>query len=520
MTSSSLSPAAPGTGAATTGPDPRRWRALALLALVQFMFALDMTIVNPALPAIQRDLSFSTSGLAWVVNGYTLMAGGFLIVGGRAADFLGRRRMFVIGTVVFALASAMSGLAQDSAMLVTARFAQGLGEALAAPAALSLVVLLFTDTRERAKAIGAWGGIIGVGATLGVVISGIIVDEIGWRWIFLVNLPVALMIVFVVPRMVSESRIGGERRIDFMGAVLVTGGLTLMVDGLLNASSHDWGSSTVLIPLLTGAALLTGFAISQAVSKDPLVPRRFFKNRTRVSANVATIFAGAGFFTMFFSLTLYMQDVLHYSALKTGLAWGPFGLMLFAGLGASARILPRFGVRNGLIFSYLLSAAGLFLLGGISTHSSYASALLPGMLVMAFGQAISFVGLINSGLHRLGPADAGLGSAVQNTSQQLGGSLGLAVLVAIAIRHATSEAAHGAAAAVAATDGYALALRLGAAAMIAGAILVTILFEKVDFIAPDKAALEAAEAAAGQIGEATETAAQAAPVPPTRQASP
>jgi EmrB/QacA subfamily drug resistance transporter len=513
MTSSPPVSAAAAAGAAAAGPDPRRWRALALLALVQFMFALDMTIVNPALPAIAKDLSFSTSGLTWVVNGYTLMAGGFLIVGGRAADFLGRRRMFVTGTIVFALASAASGLAQDSAMLITARFAQGLGEAIAAPAALSLVVLLFTDARERAKAVGAWGGIAGLGATLGVVISGIIVSEIGWRWIFLVNIPVAAVVVFVVPRMVAESRAAGQRRIDLLGAALVTGGLTLVVYGLLNASSHAWGSGAVLIPLATGIVLLAGFAGWQVVGSNPLVPRRFFANRTRVSANFATIFAGAGFFTMFFSVTLYMQDVLHYSALKTGLAWGPFGLMLFVGLGATTKILPRFGVKNGLVFSFLVSAAGLFLLGGIGPHSGYASALLPGMLVMAFGQSISFIGLMNSGLHRLGPADAGLGSAVQNTSQQLGGSLGLAVLVTIAIRHAMSEAANGAAAATAASDGYALAVRLGAAAMLAGAVLVAVAFEKVSFIAPDKAALEAAEAAAGQAAEAAETAAQAAPVP-------
>jgi EmrB/QacA subfamily drug resistance transporter len=491
---------------------------MALLALVQFMFALDMTIVNPALPTIAKDLSLSTSGLTWVVNGYTLMAGGFLIVGGRAADFLGRRRMFVTGTIVFALASAASGLAQDSAMLITARFAQGLGEAIAAPAALSRVVLLFTDPRERAKAVGARGGIAGLGATLGVVISGIIVSEISWRWIFLVNIPVAAVVVFIVPRMVAESRAGGQAGSagSTSRAVLVTGGLTLVVYGLLNAASHAWGSGAVLIPLATGIVLLGGFAGWQVGGSNPLVPRRFFANRTRVSANFATIFAGAGFFTMFFSVTLYMQDVLHYSALKTGLAWGPFGLMLFVGLGATTKILPRFGVKNGLVFSFLASAAGLFLLGGIGTHSGYASALLPGMLVMAFGQSISFIGLMNSGLHRLGPADAGLGSAVQNTSQQLGGSIGLAVLVTIAIRHAMSEAANGVAAAAAATDGYALAVRLGAAAMLAGAVLVAVAFEKVNFIAPDKAALEAAEAAAGQTAEA---AAQAAPVPQPGQAA-
>lgn len=498
--SSSISPAA-AAGAAVT-PDPRRWKALALLGLVQFMFALDMTIVNPALPTIQRDLSFSTSGLAWVVNGYTLMAGGFLIVGGRAADLFGRRRMFVIGVSIFALASAISGLAQDSAMLVGARFGQGLGEALAAPAALSLVVLLFTDSRERAKAIGAWGGIAGTGATLGVVISGLIVQEISWRWIFLVNLPVAAIVVFIVPRMVRESRMSGERRIDVVGAVLVTGGLTLVVDGLLNASTHSWGNGNTLIPLLIGVALLIAFTVWQAASRNPLVPRRFFKNRTRVTANFAMLFSSAGFFTVFFSLTLYMQDVLHYSALKTGLAWGPFGLVLFVGIGAAVKILPKVGVKVGLTFSYLLSAVGLFLLGGITTHASYPSALLPGMLVMAFGQAFSFVGLQISGLHRLGPADAGLGSAVQTTSQQLGGGLGLAVLVTIALRHATAQAGHGVAAAAAATDGYALALRIAAAVMVAGAVLVAAAFEKVGFIAPDEPALDAAKASAGQDEEA------------------
>jgi len=221
-----------------------------------------------------------------------------------------------------------------------------------------------------------------------------------------------------------------------------------------------------------------------------------------VTANFAMLFSSAGFFAMFFSLTLYMQDVLHYSALKTGLAWGPFGLVLFAGIGTAVKILPRVGVKAGLTVSYLLSATGLFLLGGITIHSSYPSALLPGMLVMAFGQAFSFVGLQNSGLHRLGPADAGLGSAVQTTSQQLGGSLGLAVLVTIALRHATVQAGHGVVAAAAATDGYALALRLAAAVMVAGAILVAAAFEKVGFMAPDQQPLDAAEASAGQDDEA------------------
>jgi EmrB/QacA subfamily drug resistance transporter len=487
------------TPSVTRQLDPRRWKVLALLGLVQFMVMLDSTIVNPALPTIHRDLHFSTGGLAWVVNGYTLMAGGFLIVGGRVADLFGRKRMFVVGTVLFAVASGLSGLAQDSTMLICSRFAQGLGEAIAAPAALSLVVLAFTDPKERAKAVGMWGGIAGLGATLGVVISGMIVDWIGWRWIFLVNLPVAAVVVFVVPRMVKESRMAADRHVDYMGAVFITGGLTLIVDGLLQASSHNWGSSTVVIPLAIGGVLLVAFVGSQVFGNRPLIPKRFFHNRTRVSANVATMFAGAGFFGLFFSLTLYMQEVLHYSALKTGLAWGPFGAMLFVGLGVSQKLLPKVGVKVALIASFLISALGLLLLSRINVHGDYPGQILPGMLVMAFGQSISFIGLLNSALHRLGPADAGLGSATQNTSQQLGGSLGLAILVSIGLRHIASQVAHGTSQALAATHGYSLIIEIAAAVMAAGAVMVALTFERVDFIPPDKAALEVAEAGVGEV---------------------
>jgi EmrB/QacA subfamily drug resistance transporter len=490
-----LSPSVP-SGPATVA-DPRRWRVLALLGLVQFMFMLDSTIVNPALPTIQRELHFGAGSLAWVVNGYTLMAGGFLILGGRVADLFGRKRMFIAGVILFSVASALSGLAQTSTMLVCARFGQGLGEALAAPAALSLVVLSFTQPAERAKAIGAWGGIAGLGATLGVVISGIIVDEFSWRWIFLVNLPVAIGVLAVLPRMVSETRPTGRRHVDYLGALLVTSGLTLVVEALLQRGTHAWDSSAVLIPGVVGLGLLVAFVTSQVAQRDPLIPRRFFRNRTRVSANVATMFAAAGFFGLFFSLTLYMQEVLHYSALKTGLAWGPFGLMLFVGLGVSQKLLPKIGVKHGLTISYLISAAGLFWLSQISADSSYAADILPGMLVMAFGQSISFIGLLNSAMYRLGPVDAGLGSAMQSTSQQLGGSLGLAILVSIALNRIASQLADGVAPAVANTDGYALAIRLAAAVMAAGAIIVATTFEKVDFSAPDKLAIEAAEADAG-----------------------
>ncbi len=386
-------------------------------------------------------------------------------------------------------------------MLIGARFAQGLGTAIATPAALALVVLLFTDPRERAKAIGIWAAITGLGATLGVILSGFIVDWLNWRWIFFVNIPVAVVVLLIVPRIVGESRMPGSRRVDIPGAVLITSSLTLVVYGLLNAGQNSWGSESVLIPLVLGGVLLVAFVVWQSLNRAPLIPRGFFSNRTRISANVATLFVGAAFFTFFFVLTLYMQDVLHYSALKTGLAWGPFGAMLFLGFGVAAKILPRFGVKYGLTAAMLCSALGIFLITGIRTNSFYASHLLPGMLVMAFGQAISFVGLQNSGVHGLDAHDAGVGGAVQNTAQQLGGALGLAVIVTFAIRHASSEVSQGVNAAVAATNGYLLALRLCAIVMAVGAVIALLAFEKVDFIPPEKAAIEIAEADAGLIDD-------------------
>jgi EmrB/QacA subfamily drug resistance transporter len=498
MSNTATSPSSNGSTPTVSAPDPRRWSAMALLALVQFMLTLDSTIVNVALPTIKTDLGFSTSGLAWVVNGYTLMAGGFLIVGGRIADIVGRRRMFIIGTAIFAVASATSGLAQSDTMMIVSRFAQGLGGALATPAALSLVVLLFPDTTERAKAIGAWGGITVLGATLGVVLSGIIIDLLSWRWIFLVNIPVAAIVLFVLPGMVKESRKAGSRQLDLTGALLVTGSLVAIVDGLLNASNHGWGSSTVLLPLGIGVALMIAFVITQMRFREPLIPRNFFKNRTRVAANLVTIFGGGAFLGMFFTVTLYMQDVLHYHPLKAGLAWGPFGIAVLVGIAASQKILPRFGVKIGLIFSYTISGIGLVLLSRIGTHRDYAGVLLPGMILMAFGQGISFPAVQTAGLHQLGPQDAGLGSAVQNAALQLGGSLGLAVLVTIGLRHTASKLSAHVPALTAATDGYSLALKLSAAAMFIGALLAVALFERVRFVPPEELALEAAQAAAGE----------------------
>jgi len=490
MSSSSLSPV---SATAADVPDPRRWVALGFLALVQFMLVLDTTVVNVALPSIQRDLHFSPSGLPWVVNAYTLTAGGFLILGGRVADILGRRRLFLIGVALFAASSAVSGFAQDSAVLVAARFAQGLGEAIAGPAALSLAVLLFTDRKERAQAVGIWGGLAGLGGTTGVVLSGVITNYLSWRWVFLINVPIAAVVLLVVPRLVKDSRRSQGGRIDVIGALLITASLVLIVDGFLAASTHAWGSTTVLVPLLVGAAVLVAFVVSQLVITDPLVPLRFFRNRTRVTANVGTLFVSASFISMFFVVTLYMQDVGHWSALRAGLAYFPFGVALLIGVVVSTKLLPRIGVKGGLIIAFCFGASGLALLGQIGPRVDYPAHLLPGLLLMAFGNGVAFPALQNAALYQVDHTDAGLASGVENTFLQIGGGLGLAVIVSLGLRHSTAGIAHGASIAVANTDGYALALRIAAACLVAAALTVTVLFERVPYVAPDEVALTVTE---------------------------
>jgi EmrB/QacA subfamily drug resistance transporter len=467
---------------------------LGVLALVQFMLVLDTTVVNVALPSIQSDLHFSASGLAWVVNGYTLMAGGFLILGGRVADMLGRRRLFIIGLALFAVASATSGLAQDSTMLVVSRFAQGLGEAIAGPAALSLAVLMFTDPKERARAVGLWGGLAGLGGTTGVVLSGVITTYLNWRWVFLINVPIAAVVLLVAPRLVSESRVDKKGRIDIVGALLITAGLTLVVDGLLSAANHAWESTDVLIPLGVGAALVVAFVVSQAIIRDPLVPLRFFRNRTRVTANIGTICFTASFISMFYVMTLYMQDIGHYSALKTGLAYVPFGGALLLGIGISTQLMPRIGVKLGLAFSFLISAVGFALLGQITVHIDYPGHILPGLLLVAFANGLGLPALQNAALYQVDGTDAGLASGVQNTFLQIGGSLGLSVLVTLGLRHATSRIAEGASVIVGTTDGYALALRIAAGVAVVAAVTVAIAFERVRFVPPDKQAVAVATA--------------------------
>ena len=363
-------------------PDRQRWKALGVIALVQFILVLDITVVNVALPHIQVDLGFSRAGLAWVVDGYVLTAGGLILLGGRLADLLGRKRMFLVGVSLFAVASTLSGAAVDPAMLVASRFLQGIGEAIAGPAAFGLIALLFTEPKERAQAIGVFGGVAGLGGTLGPIISGLLIAAGSWRWIFFVNVPVAVVALVAVARMVHESRaevdpLHAGQRPDIAGAVLGTAGLSGIVYGFIAAGTHAWGSVSVAVPLAAGVFLLGCFVLQERRAGAPLVPAGFLKNRTRVTANITCLFFASAFFAMFFLLTLYFQEVEHWSAIRTGLAYLPFGVVIGLGIAISSALVPRVGVKVLLCAGFVLVAAGVFLLSRITVNGSYWTEALP-----------------------------------------------------------------------------------------------------------------------------------------------
>jgi len=459
--------------------DRRRWKALSVIAIVQFMLVLDITIVNVALPHIQSDLGFSRAGLPWVVDGYVLAAGGLILLGGRLGDLLGRKRMFLVGVALFSVASALSGSAVDPGMLVVSRFLQGLGEAIAAPAAFGLIALLFTEPKERAQAIGIFGGVAGLGGTLGPVISGLLIAAGSWRWIFFVNVPVGVFALVAVARLVSESRAERDpdtlkKRPDVAGAALATSGLVGIVYGFIAAGNHPWGSVQVVASLAIGFALLGCFALRERFAAAPLVPAGFLRNRTRVMANVTNVFFMGPFFAMFFLLTLYFQETERYSALRTGVAYLPFGVVIALGIGVSSALVPRVGVKILICAGLAFEAGGLLLVSGIGVHGSYLSAVLPGLVVMAFGSGLCFATFGNASMHEVSGQDASLASGVQSTAQQIGGALGVAVLSTVALRHARGAVVHGITAAVASTNGTAFALRVGAAVALAGCVMTAL----------------------------------------------
>jgi MFS family permease len=452
-------------------PDPRRRRALVVLAAVQFMFVIDTAGIVVALPKIQTDLHFSPAGAAWVINGYVLTAGGFLLLGGRLSDMFGRRRLFLAGVLVFGAASATCGAAVSPSMLVASRFLQGTGEALASPAALGMIPVLFPHSRERVRALGIWFGISGIAGASGAVIAGVLANA-DWRLFFYVNLPVALFALLAVPRVLPESRITREgRKLDLPGAATAAGGLLSVVYGLLQAASYPWGSWPVLAPLLGGTALLALMVVVETRSADPLIPMRFFANRTRVTANVLSMVTWAVFEGYIVILNLYLQQVLGYSPVRTGLLNLPV-CVIPAGILLGTRLIPRFGVKPVMAAGFLGSAVGLWVASGIHADSSYAGGILPGLIVFGGFSGLCYPGLVSGALHELTERDAGLGSGVQSAMQQIGAALGLAVLVTLALRYAQQGVAAGVLPAAAQTAGYALAFRVSAAALAVAGVLV------------------------------------------------
>jgi EmrB/QacA subfamily drug resistance transporter len=439
----------------------RKWMALALLSVVQFMVVLDIAIVNVALPSIQVDLGFSQENLQWVISAYALVFGGFLLLGGRAADLLGRRRIFLAGVVVFTLASLFAGLAWSEASLIAARAVQGLGAAIITPAALSILSTTFAEGRERNIALGVWGAVGGFGAAAGVLLGGILTDALSWEWIFFVNVPVGVAAFVVAPILLAESRDARVKAFDAPGAMLVTGGLSLLVYAITQAGQEGWLAAETLASFGIAIALLVGFVGWERRHPEPLMRFGILQTRTVSGANVAGFIMGTAMFSMFLMLTLYMQQVLGYSAMKTGVAYLAVAGTAIVWSAVAAQLVTRVGVKPVLVVGMAALTAGLVYFTQVSVGGSYLGDLLPGFLLIAVGIGFSFVPISIAALAGVQDAEAGLASGLINTSQQIGGALGIAALSTIATTQTENAVAGGAELPFALVDGFTAAFVAG-----------------------------------------------------------
>ncbi|MDP9347232.1 MAG: MFS transporter, partial [Actinomycetota bacterium] len=461
-------------------PDTSRtkWLALALLATTQFVIILDASIVNVALPSIGRALDFAQDDLAWVVNAYTLTFGGFLLLGGRLADLLGRRRLFIIGLIVFSLASLLGGLAQSDLWLIAARALQGLGAALVSPAALSIVTNTFAEGAERNKALGVWGAVAGSGGAAGVLLGGVLTEYLGWEWVLFVNVPIGLLMAFLAPRLLQESLDEGrERAFDVTGAVLVTAGLALLVYTLVDANKVGWDSTQTIGLAALALVLLAGFVAVEARTSHPLVPFSIFRLRTLRGADIVSLLIAMSLFSMFFFISLYLQQVLGYDALKAGFAYLPLALTIIVSAGVASVLVTRLGFKVVLVAGLVFVAAGLAWFAQVSAPGgTYLGDVLGPSLLAAVGLGFSFVPVTIAAVTGIRPDQAGLASGLVNTAQQVGGALGLAILVAVA-NHTTRNAFAGGTRdrAVALTEGFQDAFLVGAAMALLGAVLAATL---------------------------------------------
>jgi EmrB/QacA subfamily drug resistance transporter len=445
----------------------RKWLALALLSAVQFMVVLDIAIVNVALPSIKDDLGFSQENLQWVISAYALVFGGFLLLGGRAADVLGRRRIFLAGLVVFTVSSLLAGLAWSEESLIGARAFQGLGAAIISPAALSILSTTFAEGRERNIALGVWGAVGGFGAAAGVLLGGILTDALSWEWIFFVNVPVGAIAFLLTPLLLTESRDARVKRFDVPGAVLVTGGLSSLVYAITQAGQDGWLAGRTVGFFAAALVLLVGFLAWEQRHPEPLMRLGILRIRTVSGANVAGFILGTATFSMFLMLTLYMQQVLGYSAMKTGVAYLAVAGTAILWSAVAAQLVTRIGVKPVLVAGMVTLTAGLLYFTQVSVGGSYLGDLLPGFLLIGIGLGFSFVPISIAALAGVQPAEAGLASGLINTSQQIGGALGIAALSTIASTWTDDAVANGTALSPALVDGFTAAFVAGA--IIAGA---------------------------------------------------
>jgi EmrB/QacA subfamily drug resistance transporter len=456
----------------------RKWLALGLLAVVQFMVVLDIAIVNVALPSIKVDLGFSQEDLQWVISAYALFFGGFLLLGGRAADLLGRRRLFLAGLVVFTVASLFAGLAWSEASLIVARSAQGLGAAIVTPAALSILTTTFTEGSERNIALGVWGAVGGFGAAAGVLLGGVLTSALSWEWIFFLNVPVGTAAFFLAPLLLNESRDASARSFDALGAVLVTGGLSALVYAITQAGQNGWGSAKTIGFFAGSALLLVGFVGWEQRHPEPLMRFGLLRTKTIAGANVAGFIMGTALFSMFLMLTLYMQQVLGYSAMKTGVAYLAVAGTAILTSTIAAQLVTRVGVKPVLVTGMVFLTSGLVFFSQVSVHGTYLGDLLPGFLLIAVGIGFSFVPISIAALAGVQPAEAGLASGLINTSQQIGGALGIAILSTIATTRTSDKLAAGTALHPALVDGFTAAFLVGVGIAAAGILAALALIRR------------------------------------------
>jgi EmrB/QacA subfamily drug resistance transporter len=463
---------------AATRPADRRWVALAVLAVAQFMVFLDETVVNVALPSIKDDLGFSQSALAWVVNAYILMFGGLVLLGGRIADLFGRRRMFLGGTALFGLASLLDGLAPTQGMLLGARALQGIGAALATPAALALVTGLFPAGRERTKALGLWGALSGLGFAVGILLGGVITEFSSWRWVFLINVPVALATLVVVPRLVANSRAAGRRGFDLAGAATVTAGTTTLVYALLETSRYGWRSLETHAGVGVAIVLLVAFAQIELRSESPLIPRGFLHRRATLVPNLLQQLLGASLLSSFFLLTLYLQKVLGYTPLEAGFAYLPLAASVAIATGIANKLVPRLGPRPLAAAGLGIASLGLMRLGRAPVDGEYVADILPSLILLGVGAGLSFVSITTAALSRVDEEAAGLASGLLSTSVQIGGALGIAILVSVLSTRSSDLLSSGSTPLAAEVGGLQLAFWIAAAVAQAASLLAGLALRK------------------------------------------